>query len=197
VLRERVRERAVYLPAGTWYDYWTGKAYAGPTNVTMPVTLASIPIFVRGGAFVFRQPAVQHTGEMAGKPLQIGIYPAAQESSTSLYEDDGETLDHLRGVVLRRRFDVRRTSADRAVTTTVNVSAAEGTYRPAARDLVVTVRSEGEAQRVVVNGAALSRRTQTELDTARDGWTVDQNGSIVVKQPDRFEAITIEITGER
>jgi alpha-glucosidase len=196
VLREGARERAVYLPAGTWYDYWTAKPYAGPTTVTIPVTLASIPIFVRGGAFVFRQPVVQHTGEMGGKPLQLAIYPAS-ESTAWLYEDDGETLDYQRGIFLRRRFDARQMSSDRGVTTTVTISAAEGTYRPAARDLVVTVRSDREAQRVVVNGAALSRRNQSELDTAREGWTVDQNGSIVVKQPDRFEAITIEITAER
>lgn len=196
VLREGVRERAVYLPAGTWYDYWTAKTYTGPATVTLPVTLASIPIFVRGGAFVFHQPVVQHTGEMPGQPLRVALYPFS-ESGASLYEDDGETFDYSRGVFLRRRFDARHVSSDRGVTTTIIVSAPEGSYRPAARDLVLTLRSDGEAERVAANGAALVRRTPTELASARDGWTVDENGWIVVKQPDRFEPITIEVVTRR
>ena len=66
VLREAVREREVYLPAGEWFDFWTGRPYAGGKAHRLPVTLESIPVFVRGGGFVFRQPVVQHTGEMAG-----------------------------------------------------------------------------------------------------------------------------------
>jgi alpha-glucosidase len=197
VLREGVRERGIYLPAGTWYDYWTAKTYTGPTTITIPVTLASIPIFVRAGAFVFQQPVVQHTGEMAGKPLRVSVYPAAHQSSTSLYEDDGETLDYSRGVFLRRRLDVRQAPSDRALTTTIALRAPEGTYRPAARDLVVIVRTEGEVERVVANGATLARRSQGDFDAARDGWTVNENGSVVVKQPDRFEAVAIEVTGQR
>ena len=42
---------------------------AGKRWQRVPVTLESIPIFVRAGAFVFRQPVVQHTGEMPGQPL--------------------------------------------------------------------------------------------------------------------------------
>ena len=70
VLREAVTEREVYLPAGDWYDYWTGRLVKGGQRLRVMVTLDSIPIFVRGGAFLFRQPVVQHTGEMAGQPLE-------------------------------------------------------------------------------------------------------------------------------
>jgi alpha-glucosidase len=66
VLRAKATEREVYLPAGDWYDYWSGEHYAGGKKIVVPVTLASIPIFVRGGAFVFGQAVVQHTGEMPG-----------------------------------------------------------------------------------------------------------------------------------
>ena len=37
--------------------------------INVPVTISSIPIFVRGGGFVFEQPVVQHTGEMPGHRL--------------------------------------------------------------------------------------------------------------------------------
>ena len=35
------------------------------------MTLESIPIYVRGGAFLFQQPVLQHTGELAGQPLRV------------------------------------------------------------------------------------------------------------------------------
>ena len=65
VLWEGVSQRFlfIFLP-GDWFDYWTGQHYSGNSTIAIPVTIDSIPIFVRGGGFVFRQPVVQNTGEM-------------------------------------------------------------------------------------------------------------------------------------
>src|SRR5712692_4030947 len=46
VLREGAAARGVYLPAGDWYDYWSGEHFTGPKVLIVPVTLSSIPIFV-------------------------------------------------------------------------------------------------------------------------------------------------------
>ena len=100
VLYEGANEREVYLPQGEWFDYWTGRRFAGGQTIHLPVTLDSIPMFVRGGGFIFRQPVIQNTGEMPGKPLRILIAPA-NESESSLYEDDGETL----GLSQRRLYE--------------------------------------------------------------------------------------------
>ena len=97
VLREATTEREVYLPAGDWYDYWTGRLVSGPRRLRVPVTIESIPIYVRGGAFLFRQPVVQHTGEMAGQRLSVTVYPAPHLRGRVLYEDDGESLDYEQG----------------------------------------------------------------------------------------------------
>ena len=76
VLREGVAEREIYLPEGTWFDYWTGKSFEGGKTIQMPVTLDSIPMFVRAGGFLFRQPVVQSTDEMPGNPLEVLIAQA-------------------------------------------------------------------------------------------------------------------------
>src|ERR1700736_3368276 len=68
-------ERSVYLPAGTWVDYWTGARVTGGGPHRVPVTLGSIPIFVRAGSFVFKHPVVQHTGELPGQPLRVMVIP--------------------------------------------------------------------------------------------------------------------------
>jgi alpha-glucosidase len=197
VMREAQREREVYLPAGEWYDFWTGKLHKGPSTIRLQVTLDSIPIFVRAGAFVFRQPAVQHTGEMRGQPLHVSVYPAARASSEAvLYEDDGETLEYSRGDFARRRFTQARIISSDRLTATIEIGAPEGRYRPDARDLIVEVRWEGQPERVMVGtGTVLARRTTRELDSEPDGWTLSDEGFVIVKQPDRFEAMKITIEG--
>jgi alpha-D-xyloside xylohydrolase len=48
-----VRERKVYLPAGTdWRDAWTGTRHAGGAEVTAAAPLDRIPVFVRNGSSV-------------------------------------------------------------------------------------------------------------------------------------------------
>jgi Alpha-glucosidases, family 31 of glycosyl hydrolases len=39
----------VYLPAGTWYDWWDSSRHNGGTTVTRKVDLATMPIYVRPG----------------------------------------------------------------------------------------------------------------------------------------------------
>jgi len=51
VMEAGVRERAVYLPAGSrWKNAWTGEAHAGGTTVMAAAPLDTIPLFLRGDA---------------------------------------------------------------------------------------------------------------------------------------------------
>jgi alpha-glucosidase len=176
VLRAEVTERGVYLPAGEWYDYWTGARYAGGTRISVPVTLASIPIFIRGGAFIFGQPVVQHTGEMAGQPLEVTYYGAGA-SERWLYEDDGLSLDYRRGVSSRRRFIARRDGG----ATVIEIGAPEGSYRAAARSIHLTVGSS-DVGTVRVNG----------MELKREDWSM-RDGAVVIRMPDRFERTEVRI----
>ena len=189
VLREAATERELYLPAGDWYDYWTGRRVAGKRRLRVPVTLESIPIYVRAGAFLFRQPAVQHTGEMAGQPLRVSVYPAAR-SEASFYEDDGESLDYQRGAFARRRFTQRQEATRRVV----EAGAVSGPWRPAARDLVLRIRADGEPGRVRIDGTFLVRRSATEA--AGTGWTFSEDGFVEVVLEDRADAFSLVLEPE-
>ena len=188
VLREEAGDREVYLPAGDWYDYHRGWRFEGRRTHLVPVTMEAIPVFVRGGAFLFRQPVVQHTGEMAGQALRVAVFPAAR-SEASLYEDAGEGLGYRQGAYSRRRF-VQTRDGDRV---TIGVAAPEGSWRPAARDLVFELRGAGEPSRVTAGGAALARLDAERLATAPEGWSRTNQGVVVVKLRDRPEAFTFTV----
>ena len=187
VLRAEVTQRGVYLPAGAWYDFWTGKRYEGARSITLPVTMATIPLFVRGGSFLFTQPVVQHTGEMPGQPLEVTLFPGAP-SERWFYEDEGNGFGYRHGLFARRRFASRR----EASRTVIEIGASEGSYRPQPRAMMLSVRSQPDAARVSVAGASLSRLNAMELAAAERGWGV-KDGSIVIKMPDRFERMEIAI----
>lgn len=185
ILREGEPERAVYLPPGDWYDYWTGRRFAGSNTFRVAVKVDTFPIFVRGGAFIFRQPVVQNTGRMPGNPLQVLVAPAG-ESDASLYEDDGATLDYRNGNFLRRNFHQTREQG----TVTVTVSAPEGPYRPARRDLVLQVWNSHRPESVSVGdgaGEALSRLDEPQLAKSPRGWCY-AGGVVTVKVNDDFAA---------
>ena len=146
-------------------------------------SLSSIPIFVRGGAFLFGQPVIQHTGEMTGQPLEVTLFPSGASERWS-YEDAGNGFDYQRGGFARRRFASRRDGS----ALVVEISAPEGSYRPQARSMVLAVRTPVTS--VTVGGVALLR--VDDLAKVERGWSV-KDGAVMVKIPDRFERTEIRI----
>jgi alpha-glucosidase len=189
VLREGATEREVYLPKGTWYEYAGTRRYEGGRSIPVPVTMDAIPVFVRGGAIVFRQPVIQHTGEMAGQSLRL-LVSAADTAEGTQYEDDGHSLAHQRGSSLRRRFTARAEGGR----WTLQGAAPEGSYRPAARDLEVEVRGLVEPGSVMVGTEALARVDEAAWATAHVGWRRTDDGALLVRTRDRFEPFTITVS---
>jgi hypothetical protein len=169
VLREGAKTREIQLPVGTWYDFWTGAEHKGGKTIAVPVTIASLPIFVREGGFVFRQSVVQHSGEAAKVPLQIDVYPAAA-SQARLYEDDGTSLGYTRGK-FRQRTLVQRTTAG---TSSIEIGAVQGSEPVPARRLVVRVRTPRKPRAVKLGDSIVkpgTGGTQPSWSWAPSGWT--------------------------
>jgi alpha-glucosidase/alpha-D-xyloside xylohydrolase len=100
VLRSGAKQRAVYLPAGKWWDYWTGEAMEGGKEVSRPVDLQTMPLYVKAGAIVPFGPVRQYTREPVDEPLTLEIYPGT-DGGSALYEDDGESFRYQRGEFTR------------------------------------------------------------------------------------------------
>jgi alpha-D-xyloside xylohydrolase len=80
----------VYLPEGTWFDYWTSRAYEGPRHHSLEVPLDILPIFVRGGAIIPRMSRQWRIPEEKIDPLIVEVWPRGS-SSHLFYEDEGVT----------------------------------------------------------------------------------------------------------
>jgi alpha-glucosidase/alpha-D-xyloside xylohydrolase len=121
VTEKGTTSRKLYLPRGVWYDFWTQEKVEGGREISRPVDLATMPLYVRAGSILPLGPVKQYTGEKVDAPLTLQIYPGANGVFT-LYEDDGITFDYRKGEWMkiqiawndsRRRLTLRLLPASR------------------------------------------------------------------------------------
>jgi alpha-glucosidase len=191
VMEQGKREQTVYLPKGEWFDYWTGRRYSGPMEVSVDAPLSSIPIFVRGGAIIPTRQLVQYTGEAPINPLTFQVYPDGR-SSREYYEDDGLSFNYRRGAFLRERL----TASNQISALTLSVSARQGTYTPPARSVQFAVhRQRTRPQGVKLDGKALAGvDSRGALSGVAQGWYYDDVNNILwVRFPDQGAASTVQV----
>lgn len=93
----KARNRSVYLPAGaSWYDFYSGRAFAGGRSVNADAPYERIPLFVRAGSILPVGPSLQYVAEKPADPITLNVYTGA-DGSFSLYEDDGTSLGYQNG----------------------------------------------------------------------------------------------------
>jgi alpha-glucosidase (family GH31 glycosyl hydrolase) len=121
VIEKGATSRLLYLPRGDWHDFWTGARIEGGREITRPVDLETIPLFVRAGSILPLGPVKQFTSENVAGPLSVFIYPGA-DASFLLYEDDGITFNYRSGESMeiemrwtdaRKKFEIQLTSGSR------------------------------------------------------------------------------------
>ncbi len=172
VLWPDARQRDVSLPSGTWYDFYSGAGISGGASMRAEAPLDRIPVFVRAGAIVPSQQEMQYTHQYAIDPLTLTVYPLTSDGSlaTQYYEDDGTTFDYLKGVVLRRTHTQQRAGNSLAV----EISPAEGSFRPAPRGLLIKfVDIAREPLAVMANGTPLSKSDSLTGTVRSNTWTYD------------------------
>ncbi|MET9319276.1 TIM-barrel domain-containing protein [Streptomyces sp. NPDC003038] len=190
----------VYLPAGTWTDYWTGRTYAGPGWLNgYHAPLDTLPLFVKGGAIVPMWPQMNHTGEKPVSTLTYDIHPRG-DSSFNLYEDDGLTRAHQSGAYARQRVDVTAPTAGSG-TVSVSVGAPTGSYtgKPASRGYEFTLHVASPPTALTADGATLARLTsKAAYDAAASGWYFDASdraGVLWIKTGAKSGAFSVSATG--
>jgi alpha-glucosidase/alpha-D-xyloside xylohydrolase len=100
VLEPGATQRKIYLPAGTWWDFWSNRKTEGGAEIVREVDLSTIPLYVRAGAIVPMGPARQHAMERSEEPVTLRVYPGA-DGRSSWYEDDGISFAYRKGQFTR------------------------------------------------------------------------------------------------
>lgn len=96
VTEEGRLERKVYLPRGSWFDFWTDRRIQGGSRITAPTPLDGLPLYVRADAVIPVWQPRQSTSVPPPKELIFEIYPVVRGELT-YYEDDGTTTRFRNG----------------------------------------------------------------------------------------------------
>jgi alpha-glucosidase len=182
----------IWLPAGQWIEWPTGKHLDGPAQVDRAFSIDQIPIYLKPGAIVPMQPPMLYTGQKSVDPLIVSIWPLApdQSSSYSLYEDSGKWVEYQWGVFARTPIHAQQTGD----TLRVEVGPVEGTYPGMlkTRSYELRLPADWPPASVTVNGKPVALAKPGD----RSGWTFEGNTLTTVIPTAAFSTavhVTIEV----
>lgn len=160
--------RSVYLPSGSqWYHQDTGRKYAGGQTVSVPASLAYMPLFSRAGAIIPVGPVQYFANQFA--PAHIDIHHWPGTNSFLFYEDDGETTNYLAGAYARTLLTANSSTGSLSFT----IGNREGSFDPGARDYYLIMHDANPVTALTVGGSPLARRAnRSELASiSGNGWS--------------------------
>ncbi len=149
-------------PAGTWFSFWDGTRYEGGRTHRFPVSIDTIPVLVRAGAFIPMADLVQTTRDYSSESLTLHYFDdrTVSEAHSTMYEDDGQDPDSVdEGTYERLEWTARR-DGERLE---LGLERQGGAYSgmPASRELTIVVHNLGGAPSSVQfagEDVSLSRR---------------------------------------
>ena len=101
VVEKAASERRVYLPrnATGWWDFHLGRWFSGGQWLDLPVTLDSIPLFVRAGAVLPLASGALRATPQAETARTLALFPAPMDGTerSFIYDDSGDNADALSG----------------------------------------------------------------------------------------------------
>lgn len=194
VVEKGASEREIYLPEGTtFYDFYTREAYEGGQTITIPVTLSSIPMFVKSGSIV---PVAENQlfNLATEKVSELKILCVPDEDATfDLYDDDGATLDYEKGVYCNTHITMHageKTTLDFAVT---------GSYENTVEKMHIDmVHREKSPYWVQVDGKEIEHFLYREdYEAAECGWYYSQTlKSVQIKYPNIHHGYQVVVSFE-
>ncbi len=189
-------QRDVYLPAGTWYDWYSHQKMksAGVYFPNVPLRVNErfrVPLYARAGAIIPMMHVDDKTMNILGKrtdgsarsELIVSVFPVEADKAAdtfALFEDDGVSNAYQTGQVRTTVISQTRKGA----TITVAIAAAKGAYAqaPSSRNNVVALAWECKAKSVKCNASALPKLTSTAaFDKADSGWIEAGGNTIMAK----------------
>jgi alpha-glucosidase len=103
VLQQGAVARSVYLPRGSWFDFWSGQRHPGGRHMVAEAPWEQMPVFVRAGTILPLTALRQHTGGRPDPVVNLHLWPGGR-GELDWYEDDGESLHYTRGASHRRQI---------------------------------------------------------------------------------------------
>jgi len=175
VVEKGVKKRNVYLPKGEWLDYNNPSVnYTGDTTIEYPVTLETIPMFVKAGAIIPKSPIMPYIGALKNAPIILEIFPSDKMNQFELYEDDGETNNYKNDDFSVTRIESQET--ENRLTVVISAPQQQN-FKTEERNFFLKIHVSDSPKNVEVNGIKIM---------SSDSSKVSDNTNTVFKQTSYF-----------
>ena len=178
VVQQGVVQRPVYLPAGSWVDFYSAAILAGPTTTVVHAPLERIPLFARGNAIIPMWPTQTHVDAQQPDRLYLDLFPVAGAAPQrfTVHLDDGSSFALDSGV--SHEVDVELTAS--ASVATLTSGPERGTYAPAHHALWLRWHGVAAVPTSVVRGGQVVTQVALLADLASgDGWYHDASAQVL------------------
>ncbi|WP_373231726.1 TIM-barrel domain-containing protein [Cohnella sp.] len=168
--------KSIYLPAGTWTDYFRGNTYTGGQTINYPLNSESwtdMPVFIKKGAIIPSQKVVDYIGQSSITSVNVDVFPDTTESSFTYYDDDGSSYNYESGTYFKQVM----TAQDNGVSgISFDIAAKSGTYTPAVTSYLVEIHGKAGTA-ATMNGVALTSYADLNALKAAtgEGWTTGKD----------------------
>lgn len=140
----QLSRQVVWLPAGDWYDFFSGEYYHGDAWYAVYGATGDIPVFARAGAIVPLGPLTGWGGTDTPSVLDVHLFAGADGHFT-LYEDDGNSPAYLDGQACLT--DIAQACHPDHLTITVQVPRGDTTLIPEKREYRLHIHGIAEPSR--------------------------------------------------
>ena len=193
VYRPDTTHRAVYLPAGTWIDYWTGEAHSGGRHILAHAPLEIMPMYVKAGSILVEGLLKQSGDDTANESVTFHVYGAKASTdftaSYKLYEDDGVSFAYQQGAHSELAVQVTGGSESVALSWTYNSPSA---FKANRERLSFTLRQPSFVPQDI---AGLPRVSLDALAGGQEGWAWDEaKRELRIQVADRADGGQLVIT---
>lgn len=144
--------RSLWLPDGSWYDYFTNESIKGGREIARISDIHSFPVYVKAGSIIPTAPVSENVSEPMNRLTLTAYTPASPLHTTfDLYEDQGENFDFESGACRRTliEYDYK---ADGTQQVTVNAPRGQFKEQVAEREYNVAIVNAPQPSAVSVNG---------------------------------------------
>lgn len=178
MLRPGVEHRHVYLPAGSWFHFWTGARIDGPAHIVTHAPLGQPALYVRANTALPLWPVSNYVDLEQAAALTLRLYPVEGSGQAQIYEDAGDGYDQEQGVYARRAV----TCAVEGNQIRVVIGQQEGSFIPPRQQLSLELCEIATAPVVV------------RVDRAVAAWIYyPEQRTVVIDLERRMEEIVVEI----
>lgn len=158
----------IYLPKGSWYDYFSGDKYEGGAVInSFDAPLWKLPVFVRAGAIIPLANPSNNPSEI-DKSLRIFEFYPEGRSQMAVYDDDGTTesykLAHGENFTITNVTSDANAAGKLVIKVEPTIGDFDGFVPEKATEFIVNVSKAPKSVKAIVGGKKVKLVEATSLD---------------------------------